>query len=240
MDRLLIAVYSDYFSDTLKKVFERDYEVYICTDGCEALRLLSDLKPHGMILCLSLPRKDGITVLEQSSHTPSLILGILDTLDPFACRRAAQLGVGRILLMPTINAVTVAFAQLRLSDRARKLPDPQVQAELLLQSLGIESHLAGYAALRIGLPLFAADPRQRLGKEFYPVVAAKMGGIDCRSVEHDIRTCVKGAWKKRDHLVWGKYFPPDKNGLIPCPTNLKFIKRLAEQLQMSPSSLLEE
>lgn len=238
MDRLLIAVHSDYFADALKKVFSRDYEVRVCTDGCEALHLLSSFAPHGLILCLSLPRKDGITILEQSSHTPSAILGIIDTLDSFACRRAMQLGVGRILLMPTISAVSVAFSQLRLS-AAVSSPDPGAQAEILLQSLGIGSHLEGYTALRFGLPLFAADPRQTLSKELYPAISAKMGGIDCRALEHSIRTCIRTAWQRQDPHIWGKYFPADKRGRIPCPTNLKFISQLARQLRL-PSSLSEE
>lgn len=231
MEKLLIAVHSDYFADMLKSVFSREFDIEVCTDGCDCLQLLSSFAPDAMILCLSLPRMDGLTILEQSSHIPRIILGIVNSSNPFVSVRAAQLGVGRILTMPTVNSVAVALLQMRMDLRGQVPPDPRDQASLLLYSLGVPVHLEGYTILRLAIPLFAADPTQRLSKDLYPATAKQLGDMDIRSIEHAIRTCIKAAWKRSNIFSWQKFFPLDSNGDLPCPNNLKFIKTLAEHIR---------
>lgn len=232
MDRLLIAVQSDVFADILTQAFKSEFEIRTCTDGCEALELLGSFRPHAMILSLRLPRKDSITILEQSSHIPPVVLGIADYSDPYGFHAAQRLGMGRILVTPMVNAVTVALTQMRLDLDPRISQDPTTQAELILYSLGFHANLDGFKMLRIGIPLAAKDPAQKLSKEIYPAIAKQLGSCDSRSVEASIRRAIEKAWKRRDNTVWAKYFPQDRNGNIPCPTNAQFIKRLAQQIQL--------
>ena len=231
MEKLLIAVHSDYFADMLKAVFFKEFFVETCTDGCDCLQLLSSFKPDSLILCLSLPRMDGLTILEQSSHIPRIILGIANSSNPFTCIRATQLGIGRILTMPTVNAVAVALLQMRMDLTPQTPPDPRDQATLLLHCLGVPAHLEGYTMLRLAIPMFAADPTQRLSKNLYPAISKHLDDIDIRSIEHAIRNCITTAWNRCNIFTWRKYFPLDNNGQLPCPNNLKFIKTLAAHIR---------
>ena len=232
MDKLLIAVQSDTLAQYLVKAFQSEFEIRSCCDGCDALQLLSDFRPHAMILSLRLPRKDSITLLEQSCHIPPVILGIADHSDPYGFHAAQRLGMGRILVTPTVNTVVVALTQMRMDLDPRISGDPAMRSELILHSLGFLANLDGFMMLRIGIPMAAKDPAQKLSKSLYPMIAEQLGICDSRSVEASIRRSIEKAWKRRDNAVWGKFFPPDREGNIPCPTNAQFIKRLAQQIRL--------
>lgn len=227
MEKLLIAVHSDMFADALASAFYGEYCIRTCTDGCEALSLLNTFQPDLLILYLRLPRKDGFTILAETAHKPELILGLSDHTSPFMERQAELAGISGLMLLPTVNAVTTQLTQLQL---ARKGPDPQLETALILRSLGFTPKLNGYRMLLCGIPLFAQDPSQGLGKALYPAIARALGRFDERTVEHSIREAIKKAWLRRDHFVWAKYFPPGRDGTIPCPSNSQFIKTIARAI----------
>lgn len=232
MEKLLIAVHSDMFADALAAAFRKEYSIRTCTDGCDALELLNTFQPDLLILYLRLPRKDGITILTETSHTPEIILGIIDHTTPFIERQAELAGIDTLMILPTVNAVTVRLTQIQLARGGQNRQDLQLQTSLLLHSLGVNAKLDGWDMLLVGIPLFAEDPRQVLGKVLYPAIAKIVGCSDGRAVEHSIRDCIKKAWLRRDHFVWVKHFPADRNGKIPCPSNSQFIKALARAIRL--------
>ena len=230
MDKLLIAVQSGLFAQFLAKEFSAEYDVRTCCDGCDALELLTSFSPDAMILSLCLPRKDSLTILEQSSHIPKIVLGISDHSDPYCFSAAQRLGVSRILVSPTVNAIVVALCQMRLHQQdAHK--DPNEQAALALHSLGLTPNLEGFSMLCIGIPLLAADPSRRLSGDIYFQIAAQMNCSET-SIEASIRRAIKKAWSKHDSAVWAKFFTPDPSGNIPCPNNSLFLKRLARDIRL--------
>ena len=229
MRRMLIADPSEVFTEALSNAFCAEFEVRTCVDGKAVLELLLSFQPDVLILHFSLPFKDGLTVLQETSYVPPVILGITNYISDYVAMRAVSLGVGYILQMPTINTVRVRIADM-LSTYERR-DDPQAQLQVHLHALTFSSHLDGYGYLLSGIPLFAKDPQQRLTKELYPAIAAQYGCKDPRSIEHAIRTAIESAWKHGDPNVWVKYFPPDKTGILRCPTNKEFISRLAQMLQ---------
>ncbi len=230
MEKLLIAVHSDIFADTLAAALDKEYSVRTCTDGCEALALLNSFQPDGLILYLRLPRKDGITVLTQTAYKPSFILAITDYATPFIECQAALAGINCLMLLPTISAITARLTQLRLS-HCPKQQEPHLKTAMLLHSLGLNAKVAGWDMLVEGIPLFAQIPDQALGKVLYPEIAKRLGRTDGRAVERAIHRCIESAWVRRDHYVWIKYFPAAPDGTIPCPQNGLFIKTLANAIR---------
>ena len=222
MRKLLIAENSEAFRYALERTFETEFEIRTCQDGQAVLEQLSTYRPDAMILNLTLPIKDGLTVLEEAAYLPTATLGITHFLNDYIAQRAIALGVGYLLITPCLSAV-----RSRLKDLlANGSPDPQSQIAALLHRLNFPAHLDGYQQLCIGIPLFSADPAQRLIKELYPVIAEQCGSKDHRVVEHSIRSAIKAAWKNRDVAAWAQYFP----GMETCPSNKVFIARLAEQI----------
>lgn len=229
MPRLLIAVRSAVFAAALETRFHREFDIRICTDGSSALELLLQFQPEGLIMDLILPLKDGFSILRESGHQPKVILALTDFISPYVQQTAYTLGIQHLLLMPTVHTVCTSF--LNLYQRPRK-QDIATQVIAHLQALDFQSHLDGYEQLCVAIPLYAADPEQKLCAVLYPAIAARLELSDGRNVERSIRNAIASAWKKKDPTVWAKYFPPDASGRIPCPSNKIFLTRIVQLLEL--------
>ena len=220
MLKLLVADMSEEFTAALQNVLGNEFEMQTCHDGETALELLHDFKPDVLVLNLILPFKDGLTVLQESTHTPRVIMAVTHVLPPYAQQRAMELGIQYIMFMPKIDALRV-----RLMDMVAEIhPRKENRIAVRLHSLGFRTHLDGYRQLCVGIPIFAQNPGMLLSKELYPAIAEVFGLPDCRAVEHSIRKAITDAWNRRDSVVWEKYFP----GAKAVPTNKAFISKLAE------------
>lgn len=229
MLRLLIAENSEIYAAALVDAFCGQFEIRICTDGETALEQLRSFQPDALILNLSLPFKDGLTVLQEAAQLPPVILVLSLYSNPYVEQAAISLGAGYVLRMPAVNTV-----RLRLMDmlqQAPAVPTDQTKTAEHLYALQFMPHLEGFSLLCTGIPLYAQDTRQRLSKELYPAIARTCGRTDGRAVEKTIRNAIEAAWKFRDEAAWLKYFPPDRNGKVSCPSNKVFIARLAKMLQ---------
>ena len=233
MRKLLIADSSEPFSAALADAFCCDFEVQVCSDGETALESLLSFQPDVLILNLQLPFKDGLTVLQEAAHLPPYILATTSYLSPYVERCAASLGVAYTMITPAVSALRVRVMDIVHQKKAILEPaDLIAEATKHLHILNFQTHLDGYQQLCSAIPLFYADPHQRLSKELYPAVAIRCGCKDFRSVEHSIRKAIVAAWKARNHVVWAKYFPPDEYGTQACPTNKAFISRIAQMLHI--------
>lgn len=228
--RILIVDESEYFIQLVaRKCFAGD-EVRSCSDGFGALAMLKDFRPDLLLMSLSLPFLDGLSVLRQAAYLPETVLVVSNMTDPQTLRMVYALGVDHVLCLPTPSTV------LRALDRASDTT-PGIRKDLRssilehLHRLGIPTDLDGYQMLTVGLPLYLKDPGQTLGKELYPAIACAMDRGSSQTVERSIRQAIHAAWKRRDERIWGMYFPPGPNGTIPCPNNKKFLTALLAHLQ---------
>lgn len=228
MLKLLIADPSDGFTDGLVDIFKSDFIIETCQNGEIALELLQSFRPDTLILNLQLPYKDGLTLLQESAYQPPVILGVTPLVSNYTITRSVDMGIQYLLISPTIQSVRVRFLDLVATVGKSKMALAD-QTVTHLHTLNFQTHLDGYRQLCLGIPVFAKTPGMRLSKELYPAIAEKFGG-DARTVEHSIRKSIESAWRHKDPLVWGKYFPPNDDGRIPCPSNKVFISRLAEML----------
>ena len=231
MYKLLIADSSEPYTDALRAVFEKEFDLQICQDGETALERLMEFQPDVLVLNLMLPFKDGLTVLQESAHKPGVILAITPFVNGYIQQVAEGLGVQYIMIMPTVNSLRVRLMDLIATTIAPK-EDLNAQTAVLLHSLNFLTHLDGYQQLCIGIPIFATTPGMRLSKELYPQIAQHFHLPDARTVEHSIRKAIASAWVRKDPTVWAKFFPPDASGEIPCPTNKEFIAHIAEHLEL--------
>lgn len=229
MRKMLIADSSRTTAEALANYFCKKYETAICTDGETALKMLGSFAPDILIVNLSLPGIDGITLLQKTVCRPGVIMAILDYPAEYAYMPLMELGVGAIMLKPFAgSAVASHLAALE----AQQNMGPVSRATGYLRTLGIASHLDGYQQLRVGIPLFAQDPSQRVCKELYANIATVCGNRTTKQVERSMRSAIKTAWKRRDDAVWDQYFPETDS----CPTNKAFISRLAEKLKEKDDS----
>lgn len=234
MKRLLIAENSESLRAFLELQLCKEYEITTCDDGETALALIHSFRPHSLVLNLRLPKMDGISILRQAGDAvPQVILAISSFSSPYTEQCAKDLGVGFILSSPCrVDAVIAHLVQLERLSTLPMLPDAQAITAGHLQKLSFSSNQDGYHQLRVGIPLFAQDQTQRLGKELYLAIADLCGITDgtpkerSARIEHTIREAIKSARNTGDRAVWSTYFP----GFTEPPCNKKFISRMAEYL----------
>jgi len=226
---MMIADQSNAFTDTLEAAFQDQFRIIKAFDGNSALAMLQKQQPDVAIINLMLPYKDGLTVLQQSSFHPHIIIAITHYMTGYVQKAVTELGVDYTMIAPAADAVILRLRDLLRNYTAR---DSDKHALLLhhLQLLNIPSHLDGYRQLCTAIPLYAANPNQLMTKELYPAVAKQCGCKDGRLVEHSIRKAIRTAWEHRDISVWRKYFPMNTYGSQTYPSNKVFICVLAELL----------
>lgn len=210
MKRLLIVHRSPGFAGAVAERLKGAYIIRPVYDGVEASRLLEEFRPHGLLVHTAIPRKDGLSLLEQTPHRPDAVVVTTDYLDTFTAARAGRLGVGTVLLMPT--AQTAALMLSRLLEQ--ESPTPLI---VWLQSLGFRPSLAGCRLLLGAAEIMKKDPGLSLSGEVYP----KLG--EPRSVEKAIRTAIHTAWQEGERQAWRKYFPQNR-----CPGNRAFLAVLLQ------------
>ena len=228
MQSILIVEPSEILRGELERELKKLYQICCCENGDEGLRLLSEHHPAGLILNLNLPGTDGLFLLEHMEPPrPKAIITLSSSYPTYVLQQLKDLGVDYPMLIPCrLRAVTHRIRSILEEAGAAKPPDAQEITAAHLQRLGVP-RWGGYEDLRVGVPLFAQDPGQRMVKEFYAAVAALRGRDNWQQVERAIREAKEQAYRRRDEQVWKAYFP-DLSG---CPTNKEFIARLAEFLK---------
>ena len=97
--KLLIAVRSEIIADSLTSCLSQ-YEIHICNTGTDALTILETLQPEMLILDMTLPAIDGLTVLQKTCFRPHIILALTNLVSPAVLQAAAAAGVQDMILIP--------------------------------------------------------------------------------------------------------------------------------------------
>jgi len=225
MKTVLIVEPSNTFRQALETLLQDHYRMYACSRCEEAARLLWTYQPEGLLI--DLQGTDGMYLLE---NLQGLLPPVTLTLAPKYPPALAQklLGFGVRYCMRCDCGAEVAACHVRYfleHGAAPEVTDKQEIVAMHLQTLGIP-YGGGFEDLRVGTPLFAQSPQIRMGKEFYPAVAALRGRENWQQVEKAIRDAKAHAYQNRSDTVWQVYFPDTTR----CPRNREFIARLAEFL----------
>lgn len=242
--KILIADTAEDFRGALEDALCGIYHVRAAADGMQAISQIRSFLPDILMLDLMLPGLDGITLLQKIAEAGirPMVLATTRYVSDYMLDAAGQLGVGYIMVKPCdIGAVISRIADLsqRLKPAAFSAPDPKTLVSNTLLRLGISTKLRGYGYLRECVLLMSQDPRQSVTKELYPAAAARLG-VTAMQIERSIRSAVNTAWSRQDKNIWQMYFPADHTGMIPRPTNARFISRLADTLTVDPEETREE
>ena len=97
--KLLIAVTSEIMTELLISSLSQ-YDIHTCNTGTDALVMLERLQPEILLLDLSLPIMDGLTLLRRSRYKPRHILALTNLATPSVLQAAAAAGVQGLILIP--------------------------------------------------------------------------------------------------------------------------------------------
>ena len=227
MHRLLIVDHNDVFVMAVNHVLGADFEITSCQDGETALEMLSSFQPQVLIINLSLPYKDGLTVLQQTPYRPPVIIAVSNFISPFVEKACLAVNVSYLMTSPCLNALrvqTLSMVQQWEFDRTK--PDLPAQAKFLLHTLNFPTHRVGYRQLCKAIVMYYKDRDQCLDTVLYAELARMFQKSSGQTVERAMRSVIEQAWQKRESLVWQKYFPYDRS----VPSNKVFLDVMANHL----------
>lgn len=235
MKKLLIVLPSrkdqKEITDELGKVFQ----IAVCEDGREALKLLESFRPDVMVLDMLIPRLDGLTLLRIASQTLPMprVIAVSEYISGYMSQSLAELGIACLIRQPDDNRILAA----QIYDVAAWTPGTEQKTcrdiQRTLAVLGFKRGTAGYNLTVMALVRYREAPHQLLMDSLYPDVG-KMLGSTASQVEKAIRDGITSAWKHRDPAIWDMYFPNDQRK----PTNAEFLATITECLNaQEPSEL---
>ena len=221
--KVLIADPAEEFRDALVCALSPSCQVILCHRGDEIPALLLKEQPDLLILELSLPGLDGISLLEQLSQRPPVLV-VSDSINTYTHNALRRLNVEYAIRKPA----PVSSVASRARDLLQAVAVPQNPTCLLdiLISLGLPSGRQGFRHLLTGLPLLAMNRDQQLSKELYDAIAQSDHSTP-GAVEKAIRDIIREGWYSGEQKEWNRLFP----GLNHCPTNKDFLFRLADLIR---------
>lgn len=119
--KLLIALKSEIIADSLVSSLSQ-YDIHTCNTGTEALAMLETHRFDALVLDLTLPVMDGLTVLRKSSFRPHSILALTNLVNTAVLQAAADAGVQGIILIPC----TIKHIIKQLNTLIEKAPSTEV------------------------------------------------------------------------------------------------------------------
>lgn len=232
MQRILIADASCVFADGLAKQLKQDYIIKICYDGKHILRSIKEFDPDIILLDISLPHCDTLSVLHTvrtCGRNAHLVVTSTD-ISVQVQQILAGIGVIRIFPKPCSLGNVLSF----LHRLASGLPDlslwsAETEIDSVLLYMGFQCGRSRYNCIYQAILLKYCGKGGDSAKFLYSEVRKLCGKKSIDVVEKAIRDAIRHAWEHGDHDVWSLYFPLcEKEG---CPSNEVFIGRIALALK---------
>lgn len=230
MADIFIALQAETFCDALERKLRKEHCVTVCYDGETALTQLLEKRPDVLILDLSLTMIDGLQIIRKlGDHRPDIVIALTTFPGYRVMQMIRDLHIDIAISKPcrpeaVLDHLTHIFS---LRQQSCAAMDPQRRCAEHLRTLSFPEHRKGFYQLQVGMPLYAADPRQSLTKELYPNIATLCGNDNGKQVERSIRDLIEASWRQRNEPVWKRYFP----NYSCCPTNKQFFSNLARVLE---------
>ena len=235
----LVNMMKEYFSS------RANMEVVMTAhNGEEGLKLIEEnLNAFDvMILDLIMPKKDGVTLLEdmrdKNINKKVIVLTSYNTGEMI--RRVSDLGVNYFILKP-FELMDLEKRILDLSDQ--NLPENKsidlyhnnlrISITNILHELGVPSHIKGYQYIREGISIIYERPEVIGGitKELYPEIAKKFDTTVSR-VERAIRHAIEVSWNRGSWDLMEEIFGHSVDIDKAKPTNSEFIVTIADKLRL--------
>ena len=225
--RLLIAENNEDIRTALSRALQSFHYVRCCSSGKEALDILRREKPELLVLDMSLPEIDSLTLLETiaAENIRPMVLALTAYRSDYLEASAHRLGIAYILMKP-FSLDAIVRRVLDMKDYLKALPAKPTAQQLLenrLAGLKILPRHSGYPVMSYVTIHLSADPDNLLCKEAY-LDAARHFGLSYYAVETRIRRLIASHC---DPDAWQELFP-DSTGL---PSAREFLQRMARLLR---------
>ncbi len=235
----LVNMVKEYFSN------HEDIDLsLVAYDGVEGMKLIKNNQDDYdvVILDLIMPKKDGVSILEemkqQEINKKVIVLTSYNTQDMI--RKVSELGIVYFILKP----FELSEVEKRIMECAGKNSysnksidvyknNLQISITKILHELGVPSHIKGYQYIREGITIIYENPEVIGGitKELYPDIALKFETTVSR-VERAIRHAIEVSWNRGNWDLMEEIFGHSVDIDKAKPTNSEFIVTVADKLRL--------
>ena len=235
----MVELIKEYFRESSK--IEVTLTAY---DGEEALEKIFGEEDNYdvIILDLIMPKKDGLSVLEEikksKKHKNIIVLTSYNEQDTI--RKVGEYGVKYFILKPFDfkdfeKKILDLVEGNKMQSQVIDLHDHNIQISItkILHQLGIPSHIKGYQYIREAISLVYTNPNLIGGitKELYPEIGHKYKTSVSR-VERAIRHAIEVSWNRGDWSLMEEIFGHSVDIDKAKPTNSEFIVTIADKLRL--------
>jgi len=213
-------------------------------NGVDGIKLIKEKQEEYdvVILDLIMPKKDGVSVLEDMQtlniNKKVVVLTSYNTHDMI--KKVSELGIDYFILKPfelselekrILQAVDSKKTNNRTIDVYRN--NLQISITKILHELGVPSHIKGYQYIREGISIIYENPEVIGGitKELYPDIASKFETTVSR-VERAIRHAIEVSWNRGNWDLMEEIFGHSVDIDKAKPTNSEFIVTVADKLRL--------
>lgn len=232
-------------TEMVKEYFKDSSEIEIvecCYNGEEGIKKIDELegKYDVILLDLIMPKKDGISVLEDLKERNIHKNIIVETSynSPEVIRNVSEYGVNYYILKP----FDLPDLEKRILDIFKSVSKKginlahnnlEISITRMLHELGMPAHIKGYQYIRDGIIMIYNNPDIIGGitKELYPDVASKYNTTVSR-VERAIRHAIEVSWNRGNWDLMEEIFGHSVDIDKAKPTNSEFIVTIADKLRL--------
>lgn len=221
----------------------------VANDGDEGINIIKNNigKFNLILLDLIMPKKDGISVLEEIKDLENLpkIIVLTSYNTPEIIRKVANLGVNYFMLKPfelteLERKILECTKSIQKSNKIIDLYHNNLQIAItnILHELGVPSHIKGYSYIREGITEVFFNPSVIGGitKELYPKIADEFNTTVSR-VERAIRHAIEVSWNRGNWDLMQEIFGYSVDIDKAKPTNSEFIITVADKLRLEYSNI---
>ena len=200
-----------------------------------------------IVLDLIMPRKDGISVLEDIKDIEKLpkVIVLTSYNTPEMIRKVAEYGVNYFMLKPfelpeLEKKILESTNEIKSGTKTLDLYHNNLQIAItnVLHELGVPSHVKGYSYIREGILEVFFNPTVIGGitKELYPKIADDFNTTVSR-VERAIRHAIEISWNRGNWDLMQDIFGYSVDIDRAKPTNSEFIVTVADKLRLEYANI---
>ena len=121
MLKLLIAVRSGVFADSLAQTLSSQFEIHNCSTGASTQQLIEAVRPDVLVIDLRLNDQDGRIVLDHCRFRPPVILALTDLVNEEIMHWAADAAIDALIIIPCSTKYVTEYIECI----AEKAPSPE-------------------------------------------------------------------------------------------------------------------
>lgn len=227
--RVLITDEDLFVANNLAQCLQKNFDVLVCADSCQLLKLVCDFEPDVLILDLCLPGSDAfelICTIQAAGKNTEII--VTTRLRPdYVISGLERLGVAHCVMKPFRNEYVLSCVNTAV--RSRSQYDRELEICSILGSLGFQLGTNRVRYVADGILLWYRSNGNIVTKQLY-LELAHTYDKSAASIEKAIRDAIHHAWSRGNRDLWAAYFSKQNFVYQHCPSNEVFVARMAQGL----------